>query len=249
MGGTAKQRQQAKATKQKWEWAALIGGFALNLMSLGYSVLTPEPNFYVGSSLFLFGMALLAWALAHALEFRWLGKCLTVLAALAMFVGLDYRFYRTEFEKRALYLFVEEPKYVPPRGPGIRIEGTTPPPSDQMCRGLSEQAELECLCPRPLKYALTGLPPPSDNNYATEVTITAVREPIYRLRLFSRTQLGYATLKSTAPYGNKQATSALGTLAYDPYSVVMHSSAPQNEYKVIFHTAEGLRLKCINQEN
>src|SRR5574337_501795 len=103
MGGTAKQRQQAKARRQKWDRVAVISGVALNLMSLGYAVLAPEPNFYVGSSLLLLGMALLAWALAHALEFRWLGKCLTVLAALAMFVALDYLLYRADFEKRARY--------------------------------------------------------------------------------------------------------------------------------------------------
>jgi micrococcal nuclease len=141
-----------------------------------------------------------------------------------------------------------EPKYTPPKGPGIRVEGQIPVPSTKMCLGLSERAEIECLCPRPLTYTLQSLPPPSDNNYATELTIKAVREPIYRLRVFSRTQISYATLTETWPH-DKQAASFLERMEYDLYSIVMHSSAPQKRYKAIFHTAEGLRIKCINQEN
>jgi len=138
--------------------------------------------------------------------------------------------------------------YTPPKGPGIRVEGHIPIPSSQLCVGLSEADELGCLCPRPLKYSLKSLNAPTDNNYATELTVDAVREPIYRLRVFTRTFISYGALTETSPHA-KDAASFLVMMESDKYSFIMHSSGPQNRYRAELHTAEGLRIKCVNQEN
>lgn len=141
------------------------------------------------------------------------------------------------------------PPYISPRGPGIKMEGGVVTPSSEMCVGMSDKTREQCLCPRPLKYSIKSLPAPADNNYAFELSVKSVREPVYHLRVFSRTKLDYATLAFTSPYGADKSASALGTYQYDPYTVTMQSSAPQKEYKAIFHTAEGLRLVCVNQDN
>jgi hypothetical protein len=142
-----------------------------------------------------------------------------------------------------------DPLYVPPKGPAIRVDTSYVTPSSQLCRGLSDEAEIECLCPRPLKFTLKSLPTPIETNYATELMITAVREPIYRLRVFSRSYISNGTLVEAGPYGPHEAASFLGMFDYDKFTVVMHSSSPQKSYRAVLHSAEGLRIKCVNQEN
>jgi hypothetical protein len=118
-----------------------------------------------------------------------------------------------------------------------------------MCQGLSEQEQIDCLCPSPLNYALRALASPADDNYATEIDIKQVDKPIYRLRIFARTQIDSTADFSVAPFGGNHSTSVVVHMAYDPFSLILQSTAPESEYKIAVHTSEGLRLKCINQEN
>jgi hypothetical protein len=149
---------------------------------------------------------------------------------------------------KAEVIKIPEAKYIPPKGPGIKFEGRMETPSSQMCTGMADAAQIACLCPRPLKYALKALPPPSDNNYATQIDIRAVREPIYKLRIFGRTQLHSGKL-AAFPYGEGKAGTVVMEMDYDPFSLIVQSSAPQTRYTLEVRSAQGLRIKCVNQEN
>jgi hypothetical protein len=143
-----------------------------------------------------------------------------------------------------------DPNYPKPKGPGIRMEGTIEPASSTMCQGMPDDAQVACLCPSPLTYTLKALPAPSDNNYSTEIDIKKVDKPIYRLRIFSRAQMQRgAEFVAVPPIANSGGSVALVEMAYDPFSFAIHSSVPKDEFKLEVHSAEGLRLKCINQEN
>lgn len=48
---------------------------------------------------------------------------------------------------------------------------------------------------------------------------------------------------------NNDAAAALGRMDYDPYSILFQSSSPFQVFKAVFHTSEGFRIVCINQEN
>lgn len=136
----------------------------------------------------------------------------------------------------------------PSGGPLTRVEGVVPVPSWQQCRGLSDEEEIKCLCPRPLPFAMKRLPSPPDNNYSTEVTITTDREPMFRIRLYSRTVISRSVVKEAFPNDKNSVVSQL-LMDNDKYSVVIISSAPQTRFTLVIDTAEALRLKCVNQEN
>jgi hypothetical protein len=139
-------------------------------------------------------------------------------------------------------------KYPPPKGPLQEMQVGKEISSSQLCVGMSDQAQVDCLCPRPLLYTLEALPPPANHNYATKVTINAVREPIYKLRIFSRTPI-YSGAINSFPYGAGQAAVSVEELDYDRFSLVMQSSRPEQGFTIEVGSAQGLRLKCINQEN
>jgi hypothetical protein len=142
-----------------------------------------------------------------------------------------------------------DPIYPAPNGKAVRMEGVVEPPSNQMCRGMSDEDEIKCLCPSPLDYTLRALDSPSDNNYATEIDIKQVNRPIYRARVFARTMVDARHGYVPDPPNDSHSASFLGTLAYDPFSFVISATAPKKGFKVTVHSSEGLRLKCINQEN
>ena len=142
-----------------------------------------------------------------------------------------------------------DPEYPPPNGNLVRMEGTIEPPSNQMCQGMPDEAGIRCLCPSPLDYTLRAMEPPTDNNYATEINIKQVGRSIYRARVFARTMVDPRHGFVPDPPNDSHSASFLGTLANDPYSFVVSATAPKKGFKVIVHTSEGLRLKCINQEN
>ncbi|SRR6266849_6300798 len=237
-----------------------------------YAKLINDPKERPWRDYALFGGGLLAEFLALKYGAAWLAWCAALafgLAAYDLTKVLTKRFkYTARFTAGLVILCgtlavtgeaqqllrlvrntVRDPAYVPPKGPAIRVDESYVPPSSQLCRGLSDEAEIECLCPRPLNFSLKSLPPPTDTNYATELTILAVREPIYRLRVFSRTYISNGTLSETWPYGLNDAVNMLGMFDYDRFTIVIHSSAPQKRYRAVLHTAEGLRIKCVNQEN
>lgn len=141
-----------------------------------------------------------------------------------------------------------DPLYAAPTGPLVRFDGSAVPASLSMCQGMPDAAQIDCLCPSPLDYSLKALPTPRDNNYSTEIDIKKVDRPIYRLRIFSRTFFGsHGAFQLFPPMNHSSAF--LGELEYDRYSYILSSTAPEDEFKLEVHTSEGLRLKCINQDN
>jgi hypothetical protein len=142
-----------------------------------------------------------------------------------------------------------DPKYPAPKGPLVRMEGQVEQASISMCQGMSEAERIACLCPSPLQYSLRALDPPNDNNYSTEIDIRKSNRPFYRLRIFARTTMEARYGYSLAPPIGEHSSAALGIMTYDPFSLTLTSSAPEDEFKIQVHTAEGLRLWCVNQEN
>jgi hypothetical protein len=146
---------------------------------------------------------------------------------------------------------VPEPSYPLPKGPGIRFDASIPIPSNQLCQGLTGKAETDCLCPRGVNYSLKTMAAPSDNNYATELTATQSREPMYRIRIFSRANISFGMIIQPSEDATKarHGICTYGALGFDQFSVILQCTFPVNEFRVALHTSEGLRLKCINQEN
>jgi hypothetical protein len=142
-----------------------------------------------------------------------------------------------------------DPIYPSSNGNGVRMEGIVVPPSNQMCQGMSDEDQITCLCPSPLVYTLRPLTPPPDNNYATEIDIKQVDRPIYRLRVFARTMIDARHEYVPDPPNDAHSASSLGIFDYDPFSFVISATAPKKGFNVIVHSSEGLRLKCINQDN
>lgn len=142
-----------------------------------------------------------------------------------------------------------DPNYPPSENPLVRMEGRVEQPSQTMCQGLSGDEQVKCLCPNPLSYELIALPSPKDNNYSTLLDVKRIERPFYRIRVFARTQItaryGYTLL----PAINAHSSASLTSFDYDPYSFVLTSTQSEEEFKIEIHSAEGLRLYCINQEN
>jgi hypothetical protein len=129
------------------------------------------------------------------------------------------------------------------------MEGTVESPSSMMCQGLNAVDQVKCLCPSPLQYSLKALPAPSDNNYSTLIEIKKAARPFYRIRVFAKTQMQARYGWTLTPPINGHSGAALGLMDYDPYSFILTSTAPENGFNIEVHTAEGLRLRCVNQEN
>ena len=220
-----------------WGLILTFWGTFTGWVGLGYALSEHHPKASAG----LYTIAIFQLSLAFWLWSKWKKPIRTVpiIAFISICLLLGYRWLINPFQ---------EPKYSHPKGPAMRADVTAPTPSRLLCQGLSEEAETQCLCPRSLPYELTALAPPSDDNYATQMTITAKREPMYRLRIFARTQMRSGKI-SASPYSEGKAALSVMEMDYDPYSLVMNSSAPQNEFTLEVHSAEGLRLKCINQDN
>jgi len=71
---------------------------------------------------------------------------------------------------------------------------------------------------------------------------------MYRVQLFGRAPL-YPGKIEAFPYGEGKAGIAVTEMEFDPYTLLLQSSAPQREFKLEIKSSEGLRLKCINQIN
>jgi hypothetical protein len=111
-----------------------------------------------------------------------------------------------------------------------------------------ESSEVKSLCPRPLNFSLKQVPLPSSahaDNYATEVTIDAVREPMYHVHVFTRTLFSGLNLTESP----QQGISATETRQWEHYSFFVTSTHGATEYKVVVYTPEALRLVCVNQDN
>jgi len=133
-----------------------------------------------------------------------------VLAYLSLPVSCSYLVWEKAIEKTEISAVPDVRYPLPPPGKLQRVEGMVEVPSSQLCVGMSDAAQIDCLCPRPLKYNLTALSTPNDNNYATNVEIHSVREPIYKLRIFSRTSILVGSTMSAFPYGKDQAAVGVG---------------------------------------
>jgi hypothetical protein len=148
-----------------------------------------------------------------------------------------------------------DPQYVPPKGKGIRVEMNSHDHElpESMCpsHGMSDIERIDCLCPSRLQYSLRALPPPSDSNFETEVTVKKVCLPIYKARVFFRdayTRTGYITM---VPYEQPEShvTGGFEEAQWDKTSFLIKSSAPEDEFHFSVLTATGLRILCINQMN
>jgi hypothetical protein len=145
-------------------------------------------------------------------------------------------------------------QYVPPKGKAIRFEGAYPIASEILCpsHGLSEDARIACLCPNRLQYILRAMPPPTDSNFETEITISKVCNPMYKVRVFLRdiyTNLG--SVFEASPYMAPATHVGLtrGSFDYDKFSFLLNSTAPEDTFKTSVLSASGLRVVCVNQEN
>jgi hypothetical protein len=248
---TARQSVFAWLWERAWSLPVAVPG---GLVLLGAGVTAMFSNSHIAATACYFiGLAWLTGAIVKQPEVKsHVGRRAVIWAlGVLVFVGSlawDRRVYDANHPSAPPQV-ASDPPYVQPKGPGVRMDVHVPVASSLLCQGLSAEKEIECLCPRPLPYKLRSLPAPSDNNYATEVDIAASREPIYRLRIFARTQVRSGGEFVVSPYGDGKSASAVGGMDYDPYSLIAQSSAPQREYKIEVHSSEGLRLKCINQEN
>ena len=205
----------------------------------------------------IFYMQVNSWEIAHGNTrqvLRWFAKTFGLIVVL-FFAAVAYRIKGGRAWSNLIVprkTTVSVPTYQQPKGPAIHVTGTAETPSMQMCQEVKgEEEQIKCLCPRPLEYTLKALPAPSDDNYSTEVDIKAKAgaDPIYHLRIFARTQIHPGKIFETLPFGSGKAASGVGVLTYHPYSLVLQSSSPQREYRIELHSAEGLGIKCINQEN
>lgn len=109
-------------------------------------------------------------------------------------------------------------------------------------------AEVASRCPRPLEFSLRAIsvvPSPTADNYATEITIRSNREPMYHVHVFTRSVFSSLNLIK-AP---EQGLSTTETRPWMPKSFFITSTHPAKEYKVIVSTSEALRVVCVNQDN
>jgi hypothetical protein len=232
----------------------LVGLF-VGLIAVGLPLVGVNLNIWLGGLILLGAIACIIrafWIWEYVLRFHVALRLSTIIAAVLIYLGLVGKQMYGEFKRehpQVVQRISHDPPFVAPKGPGIRVEMSAPLPSSEMCIALSEEAELQCLCPNPVTFSLKSLAAPNDNNYATEVTITAVQDPMYRVRLFARSQIHPSGELRASPYGKGKAALFTGILAYDLYSIILRSSSPEQEFKLELHSAEGLRIKCVNQEN
>jgi hypothetical protein len=228
------------SSSDRFGWAALV----MNLVGVGIAILWPTAR-PLGWFLMGFGGLLAAiWIYKEVTPFG-NNAVFPTFELLVCFYGILFVLWMTVYPR----LFSYAHPFVPPRGPGIKMEMNVPIPSNQLCSGLSGENETQCLCPHPVEFSLKPLASPNDNNYATEVTVTAGKEPMYHLRLFARSIIHPGGELWASPYGKDKAALSVGIMAYDLYSVILRSSSPEQQFKLELHSAEGLRIKCVNQEN
>ena len=232
----------------------LVGLFVA-FVAMGLPLVGVNLNIWLGGLVLLCAFVCIVsafWIWEYPLRFHRALRLSTILIATLIYLGLvgkqmvgEFRREHPEVAKRISH----DPPFVAPKGPGIRVEMGAPLPSNELCRGLSEEAEMQCLCPSPVEFSLKSQAAPNDNNYSTEVTVTAVKDPMYRVRLFARSPIHPSGELGASPYGKDKAALFTGILGYDFYSVILRSSSPEQEFKLVLHSSEGLRLKCVNQEN
>lgn len=238
---TRQLRQQDKAEREQRVRICTYVGLAAAFGSWGYAVINPRPNVYFGACLFLAALVCLLIPLWEGKIRAWL-KVLVSVFVVATFIGGDYYWIIRKTWPP------QDAPYLPPSShKAIKVDGQIKP-TPQACIGLSEEKEIECLCPRPVDYILNALPTPPDDNYATQVDIKAASEALYRVQLFGRTQMHSGTLEAF-PYGDGKAATGVVEMDYDRYTLLVQSSAAQQEFKLEVRSSEGLRLKCINQIN
>jgi hypothetical protein len=237
------------STSDRFGWAALL----MTPIGVAIAILWPTQR-WLGWTLLGFAGLLAAIWIVKELRLKFGNNAIfPTLELLVCFCAILFIIWASAYPTSARGEFAQQPSHDPPfvapKGPGIRVEMSAPVASNQLCIGLPEKDETQCLCPRPVEFSLKPLPAPNDNNYATEVTITAGREPMYRVRLFARSQIHPGGELWASPHGKESAALFTGVMAYDLSSIYLRSSAPEQEFKLELHSAEGLRIKCVNQEN
>ncbi len=91
MSRATEQRRQAKEKQGRWSEVLNLVGLCLALGSWGYSVISPEPNYWLGSTLLLGSFLAMALAACRALELRKSGAAVVTLLVMFVFVLFDWR--------------------------------------------------------------------------------------------------------------------------------------------------------------
>ena len=147
----------------------------------------------------------------------------------------------------------QEAPHVAPATPPAEVQhsvltASTMIPSNNLCKGLTGDSEMKCLCPNPLQFGLNALPESPDHNLSTDIDIRKSARPMYRIRIFSADDL--ASVGGVVAIPNSgNSLNLTGRMDADPASVILSSSSPTDEFKLKVETERALRVKCINQED
>ena len=90
----AQKREAARSADRKTrKWSTVVNllGWALALASWGYSVIAPEPNFLIGTSLLGLALLLVGLATSLAFEMKRFGTAVVVVMFLCAFAVFDYK--------------------------------------------------------------------------------------------------------------------------------------------------------------
>ncbi|MGA3050097.1 MAG: hypothetical protein ABSD67_26075 [Terracidiphilus sp.] len=128
------------------------------------------------------------------------------------------------------------------------LAATTIIPSNKMCKGLSGDAEAQCLCPHPLQFTLKSQPGSPDDAFSTDIDIKKSAWPMYRVRIFSVDDIDRVSGVVAIP-NEENSLNIAESMDFDPSSVILSSSTPKDEFKLNVATVAQLRLKCIDQEH
>lgn len=115
------------------------------------------------------------------------------------------------------------------------------------CGGKTGDEERSCICPSPLNYTMNSLSGRAPGTFETEVDMKKSDRPIYKVRIVSLVELIDTNEFSTLPAGGKS-MDIVEKADYDPFNLIISSSAPKDEFKLKVMTSEALKIKCVNQE-
>ena len=121
-------------------------------------------------------------------------------------------------------------------------------PLNRACGQLTGDAETKCLCPAPLQFAVSSQSESVKHSFSADIDIKKAASPMHRVRIFSYGELVSINGLLGIP-NDSESLNFTERMESDPYSVILSSSAPKDEFKLNVSTTEKLQLKCINQED
>ena len=121
-------------------------------------------------------------------------------------------------------------------------------PLNRACGQLTGDAETKGLCPAPLQFAVSSQSESVKHSFSADIDIKKAASPMHRVRIFSYGELVSINGLLGIP-NDSESLNFTERMESDPYSVILSSSAPKDEFKLNVSTTEKLQLKCINQED